>query len=219
MHLIKKLIHGAIVKWCQHVISHISYCSNIVENLDGFKSTITVGRHTYGVSQRTILFANTSNSPTVTIGNFCSIAPGVVILANVDHPTNLPSTYPFRTLMFCFRENCGGGSYDNHDAVSRGDIKIGHDVWIGQNSIILSCVSIGTGAVIGAGSVVTKDVPPYAIVVGNPAKIVGFRFEREIIEQLLRSKWWTFSDEKIRELEPFFYSNDIDAFLKQIRVA
>jgi tetrahydrodipicolinate N-succinyltransferase len=75
-------------------------------------------------------------------------------------------------------------------AISKGDVSIGNDVWIGRNTIILSGTTIGDGAVIGAGSVITKDVPPYAIVVGNPGRIVKYRFEQMVIEKMLRIRWW-----------------------------
>jgi acetyltransferase-like isoleucine patch superfamily enzyme len=77
---------------------------------------------------------------------------------------------------------------------------IGHDVWIGCNSVVLSGVTIGTGAVIGAGSVVTKDIPPYAIAYGNPAKVHRYRFDPETIDALLKSEWWRFSMEQLKTL-------------------
>lgn len=77
---------------------------------------------------------------------------------------------------------------------------IGHDVWIGCNCVVLAGVNIGIGAVIGAGSVVTKDVPPYAVVVGNPAKVLKYRFSSELIDRLLKSKWWELTDEELKSL-------------------
>ncbi len=181
-----------------------------------FTPNVTVGRHTYGVKKRTVFSERSLNQPPVTIGNFCSIAAGVVILANADHPTHLPSIFPFRSAMYP-KDRRPGKDSPNPDVVSRGPVNIGHDVWIGANAIVLSGVSIGTGSVIGAGAVVTKDVPPYAIAVGNPARVVRYRFEQDVIEQLLRSEWWLLSDAIIRELEPYFYSDDIQAFLDKVR--
>jgi virginiamycin A acetyltransferase len=121
------------------------------------------------------------------IGKYCSISENCSIIL-ADHNLKHTSTYPFRNI----------GLYgvispqpvpDLH-AVSKGDIFIGNDVWIGRNTTILSGLTIGDGAVIGAGSVVTKNVPPYAIVVGNPGKIVRFRFDAETIERLLKVRWW-----------------------------
>lgn len=170
----------------------------------------TVGRHTYGVSARTIFLAPSANPPSVSIGHFCSFAPGVVILANADHPKNLPSTYPFRTMLFRKGEAL---PYSNFDAVSRGGVTIGHDVWVGQDALILSGVTVGTGAIIGAGAVVTRDVPPYGIAVGTPAKVVALRFAPATIERLLASEWWNLSDEELQSLDAQLYSEDIDGFL------
>lgn len=184
-------------------------------NANNYCPNVSVGRHTYGVKKRTVFSEFSPNQPPVSIGNFCSIASGVVILANADHPTQLPSIYPFRSALYP-KEKKPGKSSLNLDVISRGPVEIGHDVWIGAHAIILSGVSIGTGAVIGAGAVVTKDIPTYAIAVGNPARVVRYRFEPEIIEQLLKSEWWLLPDETIQELEPYFYSEDIQQFLDKI---
>ena len=170
---------------------------------------ITIGRHTYGIENETIF--NASAKAPVTIGNFCSFAKGVVILANGDHPLNLPSTFPFKTLMFQKKPVV------NYDATTKGAINIGSDVWVARNAIILSGVTIGTGAVIGAGAVVAKDVPPYAVVVGNPSKIVKYRFDDETIKALLASKWWELSDDIIIKLEKELYTTDIQAFLNAVK--
>lgn len=165
---------------------------------------VTVGRHTYGLTSASVI-RPTKEAP-VTIGNFCSFAPGVVILAHGDHPIELPSTYPFKTLF----SNSISSEFDplwkNYDAVTKGGINIGHDVWVGQNAIILSGVTIGNGAIIGAGAVVARDVAPYAIAVGNPARISRFRFSPKIIEGLEKTEWWSLTDDEIQMLLPLFYS-------------
>jgi acetyltransferase-like isoleucine patch superfamily enzyme len=177
-------------------------------------SRITVGRHTYGINERSLFSVQSPDQPAVSIGNYCSVAPGAVILANADHPTHLPSLYPFRTVLYAPDKK----RPLNVDVTSRGPVEIGHDVWIGANAIILSGVSIGSGAVIGAGAIVTKDIPPYAIAVGNPARVIRYRFSPDIIQQLLEVAWRFLSDEKIKELEPYFYSDDMNAFLSQVRL-
>lgn len=177
-------------------------------------SWVSVGRHTYGVRQETIIGA-TPLSP-VTIGSFCSIAPGVTILAHVGHRTDLPSTYPLRSLLFRRGQSAPSGQL-NHDAVTRGPVVIGHDVWIGQNATILSGTKIGTGAIIGAGAVVSKDVPPYSVVVGNPAQVVRSRFDAEIVAQLMETAWWDLSEGSLARLEDFFYGSDIVSFIDAVR--
>ncbi len=110
------------------------------------------------------------------IGNLCSIAPEVMFILE-DHYTNRISTYPFKSKM-----KLGDGG---KDANPKGNIIVGDDVWFGYRSTILSGVEIGQGAIIAAGSVVTKNVPPYAIVGGNPAKVIRFRFSEKIISELM----------------------------------
>ena len=121
------------------------------------------------------------------IGKYCSISENCSIIL-ADHNSNHVSTFPFLNV-----QTTGAVSPqpmpDLH-AISKGDIFIGNDVWIGRNTLILSGTSIGDGAVIGAGSIITKDVPPYAIVVGNPGRIVKYRFDQFTIEKLLQIRWW-----------------------------
>jgi acetyltransferase-like isoleucine patch superfamily enzyme len=176
----------------------------------GHDDYVAVGRRTYGViPERTVIRASAEYP--VEIGSFCSIAPGVIIVAHAEHPTDLPSTFPFRSLMFDGMESWMG--LHNRDAVAQGPVRIGHDVWIGMNAIILSGTTIGTGAVIGAGAVVHKDVAPYEIVAGNPARHLRFRFAADIIERLLATRWWELSDREIEDLGDKFYSRDIEAFI------
>jgi acetyltransferase-like isoleucine patch superfamily enzyme len=177
---------------------------------------VNIGKYTYGLTDTTINRA-TEVAP-VNIGNFCSFAPGVLLLAHVDHRTDLASTYPLKTLFLNSRQSNFDPHWTNQDAISRGGITIGHDVWIGQNAIILSGVSIGNGAIIGAGTVVTKNIPPYAIVVGNPGKVVKYRFSEDIIRKLQRLEWWNFSDNTIEELIPYFYEDTQDFIEESERI-
>ena len=163
------------------------------------------GNHSYG-KPRVIggQFARLS------IGKFCSIGQDVdIVLAN--HRTNLVSTYPFN--MFSARWPTASGSRPDH--VARGNIIIGNDVWIGAKAVILTGVQIGDGAVVGAASVVHADVPPYAIVAGVPAKIVGFRFSSVIVDQLLRIRWWDWPDQKLADMLPFMLQDDIAVFIHE----
>jgi virginiamycin A acetyltransferase len=134
----------------------------------------------------------------VKIGNFCSIASGTVIQEN-NHNHQAITTYYIKARVF--------GEDHGVDAVSKGAITIGNDVWIGAKATILSGVTIGDGAVIAANSIVTKDVPPYAIVGGNTAKIIKYRFSDEIIEKLLEIQWWNWDIEKIQRNKDLFYGD------------
>lgn len=141
------------------------------------------------------------------VGSFCSIASKVVI-GGARHPIEYVSTSP----VFLSHKESISAKFSRHDYVFEPTTIIGHDVWIGEGVYIKGGVRIGTGAVIGMGSVVTKDVPPYAIFAGNPARLIRFRFDAAIVNALLESRWWEFSDEKLREVAHEF--NDPEAFLK-----
>ncbi|WP_288580482.1 CatB-related O-acetyltransferase [uncultured Methylobacterium sp.] len=165
-----------------------------------------IGDHTYGVPR--ILEPNLAQ---LRIGQFCSIGPNVTIVLG-NHRTDLVTTYPFRAIsVLSGAWPTAVGAGDDHD--TRGDVSIGHDVWLGTNSTILSGTEIGSGAIVGAGSLVRGQVPPYAIVVGNPARIVRYRFEPATIARLLRVAWWDWSEEKIASMMPALLNPDLDAFL------
>lgn len=119
------------------------------------------------------------------IGKFCSISWNVSATGNL-HDYERISSHPFSQLK-------SFGVVKSDSFIENDKINIGNDVWIAANAVILPGVMIGDGAVIGGGSVVTQNVPPYAIAVGNPARIIKFRFEDEIVNMLLESKWWDFS--------------------------
>lgn len=147
------------------------------------------------------------------IGKFCQIAAGVEFVMNgANHQMNAVSTFPFYTL---------GGWKMNPPAASdmpfKGDTIIGNDVWIGQNATILPGVHIGDGAIIGANSVVGSNVEPYSIVVGNPAEVTRYRFDKDLTELLLKFKWWDKPVEEINELIPILTSSDLDKVKAEIR--
>lgn len=131
---------------------------------------VSIGKYTYGI----INCFNYSYEANLIIGCLCSIADNVTFLLTVDHPTDHLLTYPVKTLL-------GLGI----DATTKGDIVIDDDVWIGYGSIILSGVHIGQGAIIAAGAVVTKDIPPYSIAGGCPAKVLKYRFDKTVIDKLI----------------------------------
>ena len=147
------------------------------------------------------------------IGKFCQIGAGVEFVMNgANHQMNAVSTYPF----YIF------GSWDQsapskEDLPLKGDTVVGNDVWIGQNSTILPGVHIGDGAIIGLNSVVTRDVPPYTIVAGNSAKAVRKRFDDELIDLLLKLKWWDKSIEEINALIPLLSCSDLAKVKQEIK--
>lgn len=146
---------------------------------------VTVGKATYGMLN---VLTNGINAH-LTIGNFCSIADNVTFVLSAEHPMNTISTYPFKAKLLS----------QGAEALSKGNITVADDVWICNNSLIMSGVTIGQGAVVAAGSVVTKDVPPYAVVGGVPAKIIKYRFSPELIEELLKVDYSELSVDMVRE--------------------
>ena len=143
----------------------------------------------------------------VVIGSFCSISPEVEIITGGIHPTDWVSTFPFR---IAWRMP---GAFADGMPSSRGDTVIGSDVWIGTGAMILSGVTIGHGSVVAARSLVARDVPPYAIVAGAPARVVRSRFSPDVVAKLLELAWWQWDDKRIREFVPLLSSADVDRFV------
>ena len=142
-----------------------------------------------------VLYQYPINRDKLKIGKFCSIACGTKFLFNsANHALDSLSTYPFPLFFeeWNLEREKVTDAWDN-----RGDIVIGNDVWIGYEAVILSGVTIGDGAIIGTRAVVTKDVPPYTIVGGVPAKPIRKRFDEKVIKELLKIKWWDWTEEKI----------------------
>jgi len=153
---------------------------------------VCIGRYTSISGPNTVIYSMINK---IEIGSFCSIAPGVRI-QEYYHDYNKPTSYYINRHILKEKES--------EDIISKGAIIIEDDVWIGANSIILSSVKIGRGSVIAAGSIVTKNVDPYSVVAGNPAKLVKKRFSNDTISKLEEMKWWEWSVEKIKEEKVFF---------------
>lgn len=142
----------------------------------------------------------------LTVGKYCSFARGSQVMLGGNHRADWVTTYPFSALDERFR------SFRGHPQ-SKGDVVIGNDVWVAREAMILSGVTIGDGAVIGARAVVSRDVPPYTIVAGNPAVEIRSRFPAETVERLLALRWWDWPDERIAKAMPHLLSDRIEAFL------
>lgn len=142
-----------------------------------------------------VLYQYPINHDKLIIGKFCSIACGAKFIFNsANHTLSSLSTYPFPI----FFEEWGLNIKDVADAWdNKGDIIIGNDVWIGYEAVIMAGVTVGDGAIIGTRAVVTKDVPPYTIVGGVPAKPIRKRFDNEALDELLKIRWWDWPEEKI----------------------
>lgn len=146
------------------------------------------------------------------IGKFCQIAAGVEFVMNgANHQMNAVSTFPFYTL-----EGWDMKPPAASEMPFKGDTVIGNDVWIGQNATILPGVHIGDGAIIGANSVVGSNVEPYAVVVGNPAETIRYRFDGELTSLLLKFKWWDKPVEEINALIPILTNSDLEFVKKEI---
>jgi acetyltransferase-like isoleucine patch superfamily enzyme len=162
-----------------------------------------IGRWTYGEPQ----IRRWDKNGHLSIGSFCSIARGSKIMLGGEHRTDWITTFPFAEVFPC-------NGVQKPIGATKGDVVIGHDVWIGEDALILSGVRIGNGAVVGARAVVTKDVPAYAIVAGNPAKFIRYRIPEQYIDQMLRISWWDWPDEKIKEHLSLLLSNDFDSLIE-----
>lgn len=160
-----------------------------------FYGTVDIGRYSSINGPNTDIVAYEGK---VTIGQFCSIARNVSMQVS-NHVLNRPTTYPiFKNI---FKEKNTG------EFVTRGNISIGNDVWIGAHALILSGATIHDGAVIAANSVVTGEIPAYAIVAGSPAKVIKYRFKEDVIADLLAKKWWDWPIETIKSEKEFFKTN------------
>jgi acetyltransferase-like isoleucine patch superfamily enzyme len=148
----------------------------------------------------------------LSIGRYCSIADGVEILLGGNHRTDFVTTYPFGAMTGIWPEAAGRDDFH----ATNGDVTIGHDVWLGSQCMILSGVTIGTGAVIAARAVVTRDVPPYAIVGGNPARVIRMRFDAGTVERLVACRWWDLPRERIAALVPLLQGGDVEGFLRVV---
>jgi len=189
-------------------VTRTVFLKNIITN-----PQIIVGDYTYYDDpenvynfEKNVLYLFDFMQDKLIIGKFCQIATGVRFIMNgSNHAMDGISTYPFKI----FGESWSSNASMN--VVTKGDIVIGNDVWIGNSVTIMPGIKIGHGAIIGTNSLVTKDVEPYTIIGGNPAKLIRKRFDDDVIDFLLNLSWWDFEIEKITELLPAITNGDFKA--------
>jgi acetyltransferase-like isoleucine patch superfamily enzyme len=182
--------HGSVSK----SVPNFNYTKDVIKH-----PNVTIGDFTYGNPQIRWLIGQEK----IEIGKFCSFAGDVSIYMSGNHPIDTVSCYPFPGLKDMWPGAQG------HCPIARGDVVIGNDVWVGWGAKIMSGVTIGDGAVIGAHSIVAKDVEPYAIAVGSPCREVKKRFDDKTIAMLQEVKWWDWSEEKIQRNIGVITSKDI----------
>lgn len=184
---------------------------------------IIIGDYTYyddeiaptEFEKNNVLFNYPEFGDKLIIGKFCQIASGTkFIMGPVNHRLDSITTYPFNVFGGLWQEN----TPDHMSQLPfKGDIVIGNDVWIGRESVIMPGVKIGDGAIIAAYSIVTKDVEPYSVVGGNPAKFIKKRFNDELIDLLLQFKWWDLKPDELVNILPLLCDFDLERVTKQIK--
>lgn len=177
-------------------------------NLATFKKTYpnyTIGINCYGLPN----IKNVHKDAILSIGSYCSIAPNVKIYMGGLHRTDWVTNYPFPAFFPQVQ-------HIKNFEPTKGNITIGSDVWLCANCVILSGVTIGHGSVVANSAIVTKDVPPYAIVGGNPAKLIRYRFDEPTRSALLASAWWDWPEKEVLSIADKLCSEDIDDFLHYV---
>lgn len=200
---------------CKH--KTICYIKNVVK-----APNIKIGEYTYyddidsvNFEKNNVLFNYPEFGDKLIIGKFCCIASGTkFIMGSANHRLHSVTTYPF---------NVFGEEWEKvtpshlSELPFKGDTVIGNDVWLGRESIIMPGVKIGDGAIVAAYSVVTKDVKPYTLVGGNPAKYIKNRFDEELVELLLKVKWWDFEEKKLLSFLPFLCDSNLEKARKRLK--
>lgn len=174
----------------------------------------SIGQFSYGGFKVNSLKEALNKGITFKIGSFCSLAKGIEFNLCNNHDVESISTYPFEMI---FTKHWPEAASIKKDYHSKGNIEIGSDVWIGNDVSIMSGVTIGHGAVIALGAVVTKDIPPYEIWGGVPARKIKDRFSDKDKAALLKSEWWSLPPSQIKEIAPLLIKNDVDSFIKKIK--
>ena len=166
---------------------------------------MSYGKYTYG--RPTMI--HWPNPAKLVVGKYCSIGDKVNIYLGGNHRKDWVTTYPFGHIHKDIFNSFDGKGHP----YTNGDVIIGNDVWIGSNVTIMSGITIGDGAILANNSHVVKNVNPYSIVGGNPAKLIKYRFSDEQIKKLLEIKWWDWEDEKVNKYTSLLCNSDIDKFI------
>lgn len=184
---------------------------------------IIVGDYTYyddpadptGFEKNNVLFNWPEFGDKLIIGRFCAIGAGTqFIMGSANHRLDSVTTYPFAVFGGAWAENTPPHL---EQLPFKGDTVVGSDVWFGRNCVVMPGVKIGDGAIIAAHSVVTKDIPPYTLAGGNPARIIKNRFDEELTGLLLELKWWNLEEAELLKLLPLLCSTDLDEVRGQLR--
>jgi acetyltransferase-like isoleucine patch superfamily enzyme len=182
-------------------VFHSEFEGNSILYENGTLGHVSVGAYSY--------LSQSAQISHLSIGRFCSIGPGLKSGFGI-HPTDFVSTSP---VFFSTRKQCGTTFAQREHFTEYEQTKIGHDVWTGNDVYIKDGTTVGDGAILAAGAVVVRDVEPYAIVGGVPAKIIRFRFDERTIAELLRHEWWNWSEAELREAQAVFAVSGVEAFL------
>ena len=176
---------------------------------------MTMGKHSYYAEPPTLRYSEkhrVNNSCHTYIGKYSCIGRQVVMITGCYHRLDWITSYPFGHI----KQNEFPKFNGKGHPTSNGDIVIGNDVWIADNVTIMSGVHIGDGAVIAANSHVVKNVEPYSIMGGNPARVIRYKFDEETIESLLSIKWWDWEDEKVNYYSPKLCNSNISDFIESV---
>jgi hypothetical protein len=169
---------------------------------------MTIGQHTYGIP---VIKTYDHDTTRLLVGSYSALSEEAIVMLGGEHAIDRVTTFPLR-----MRLKLPGAGQDGIP-VPTGDTVIGSDVWLTMRTFVRSGVTIGDGAIVASGAVVNKDVPPFAIVGGNPAKVIRYRFTPEQIEALLEIRWWDWPDALVVEATPLLSGTDIDAFITWAR--